>query len=93
MFPPAIKEILEGEGIHIRLNAECIAHVKARRDRGPRASAIAGLQRCRFTPVDGCGEAPNTRDLGLENTGVPTDGRGYITVDDQLRTNDPVFGL
>ncbi len=30
---------------------------------------------------------PNTDDLGLDKAGVETDGRGYIVVDDQLRTN------
>ncbi len=35
------------------------------------------------------GRAPNTDDLGLEHAGVKTDGRGYIEVDDQLRTNVP----
>ena len=35
------------------------------------------------------GRRPNTDDLGLENAGVLTDQRGYITVDDQLRTNIP----
>src|SRR5690606_20394570 len=29
---------------------------------------------------------PNTDDLGLDAAGVETDERGYITVDDQLRT-------
>src|SRR5262249_1934680 len=33
------------------------------------------------------GRRPNTDDLGLENAGVQTDARGYIVVDDQLRTN------
>jgi pyruvate/2-oxoglutarate dehydrogenase complex dihydrolipoamide dehydrogenase (E3) component len=33
------------------------------------------------------GRQPNTDDLGLENAGVETDKRGYIVVDDQLRTN------
>jgi pyruvate/2-oxoglutarate dehydrogenase complex dihydrolipoamide dehydrogenase (E3) component len=32
------------------------------------------------------GRRPNTDDLDLERAGVETDGRGYITVDDQLRT-------
>src|SRR4029453_16150239 len=32
---------------------------------------------------------PNNDDLGLEKTGVSTDKRGYIEVDDQLRTNVP----
>jgi pyruvate/2-oxoglutarate dehydrogenase complex dihydrolipoamide dehydrogenase (E3) component len=33
------------------------------------------------------GRQPNTDDLGLEHTGVQTDRRGFIIVDDQLRTN------
>jgi pyruvate/2-oxoglutarate dehydrogenase complex dihydrolipoamide dehydrogenase (E3) component len=32
---------------------------------------------------------PNTDDLGLDRAGVKTDARGYITVDDQLKTNVP----
>ncbi|MCM3468518.1 FAD-dependent oxidoreductase, partial [Staphylococcus lugdunensis] len=35
------------------------------------------------------GRVPNTDDLGLDRAGVDTDARGYITVDDQLRTNVP----
>jgi dihydrolipoamide dehydrogenase len=35
----------------------------------------------------GVSRRPNTLDLNLEKTGVQTDQRGYITVDDQLRTN------
>ena len=30
---------------------------------------------------------PNTDDLGLEKAGVAVDQRGYVKVDDQLRTN------
>jgi pyruvate/2-oxoglutarate dehydrogenase complex dihydrolipoamide dehydrogenase (E3) component len=33
------------------------------------------------------GRRPNTDDLGLEAAGVAIDRRGYITVDDQCRTN------
>jgi len=33
------------------------------------------------------GRQPNTDDLGLDNAGVATDERGYIAVDDQLRTS------
>jgi dihydrolipoamide dehydrogenase len=35
----------------------------------------------------GVSRRPNTLDLNLETTGVKTDQRGYITVDDQLRTS------
>ena len=33
------------------------------------------------------GRRPNTDDLALDRAGVETDERGYIVVDDQLRTN------
>ena len=35
------------------------------------------------------GRRPNTDDLGLDNAGVELNQRGYIVVDDQLRTNVP----
>jgi pyruvate/2-oxoglutarate dehydrogenase complex dihydrolipoamide dehydrogenase (E3) component len=35
------------------------------------------------------GRRPNTDDLGLDRAGVATDQRGFIEVDDQLRTNVP----
>ena len=35
------------------------------------------------------GRRPNTDDLGLDKAGVAIDKRGYIEVDDQLRTNVP----
>jgi len=35
------------------------------------------------------GRRPNTDDLGLDKAGVALDERGYVTVDDQLRTNIP----
>jgi pyruvate/2-oxoglutarate dehydrogenase complex dihydrolipoamide dehydrogenase (E3) component len=37
---------------------------------------------------------PNTDDLGLEKVGVASDQRGYVQVDDQLRTNmDGIYAL
>lgn len=35
------------------------------------------------------GRRPNSEHLGLEAAGVATDKRGYVTVDDHLRTNVP----
>jgi pyruvate/2-oxoglutarate dehydrogenase complex dihydrolipoamide dehydrogenase (E3) component len=35
------------------------------------------------------GRRPNTDDLGLEKAGVKTDARGYIVVDDELRSSVP----
>ena len=35
------------------------------------------------------GRRPNTDDLGLETAGIAMDERGFIKVDDQLRTSVP----
>jgi pyruvate/2-oxoglutarate dehydrogenase complex dihydrolipoamide dehydrogenase (E3) component len=86
----AVREILEDEGIHIRLNAKCISLSK----RG--GGVTIGLT-CEEGPPEvagthvllAVGRIPNTSDLGLEQAGVTTDHRGYIIVDDQLQTNVP----
>jgi dihydrolipoamide dehydrogenase len=40
------------------------------------------------------GNAPNSKDLGLESAGVSTDERGYIPVDEQRRTNvDHIYAI
>lgn len=84
-----IKEILENEGVNIRLNAECIelarhgdgeVLVKLDCDNGPREVIGTHL-------LLAVGRTPNTHDLGLDKAGVEIDERGYIVVDDQLRTN------
>lgn len=86
----AIKEILEGESITVRLNANCIGFSK----RG--AAIVAHVDCAEGTPeVSGThlllavGRRPNTDDLNLEKAGVLVDKRGYIAVDDQLRTSEP----
>jgi pyruvate/2-oxoglutarate dehydrogenase complex dihydrolipoamide dehydrogenase (E3) component len=85
-----IKTILEGEGIKIRLRAECIAFEK----RGDKVVAQVDCSNGDKTIIGShvllaVGRVPNTSDLGLENAGVEVDKRGYIQVDDQLRTNVP----
>src|SRR6202040_71776 len=47
-----------------------------------RISEIAGTHLLVAT-----GRRPNTDDLGLDKAGIGTNARGYIQVDDQLRTN------
>ena len=37
----------------------------------------------------GVGRRPNTAELGLERAGVATDLRGWVEVDDRLRTGVP----
>jgi pyruvate/2-oxoglutarate dehydrogenase complex dihydrolipoamide dehydrogenase (E3) component len=82
----AIKGILEGEGIAVELEADDIS--VTRHDDGvavtPRAGAAAVVGSHLLMAV---GRQPNTDDLALDRAGVETDARGYITVDDQLRTN------
>jgi pyruvate/2-oxoglutarate dehydrogenase complex dihydrolipoamide dehydrogenase (E3) component len=86
----AVQAILEGEGVEIRLGAKCITVAKHGK------GVAAGLS-CEGGPpqVTGShlllavGRVPNTDDLGLEKAGVKTDARGYIAVDDELRTSVP----
>jgi pyruvate/2-oxoglutarate dehydrogenase complex dihydrolipoamide dehydrogenase (E3) component len=86
----AVREILEAEGIHIRLNAKCISLAK-------RGDGVVVSMECSEDPKEvpgthvllAVGRVPNTSDLGLERAGVATDPRGYIIVDDQLQTNVP----
>ncbi len=83
-----IRSILEREGVEVRTGAECMAlqskdgRVRvglACRDGAPVAEGSHVLL--------AVGRAPNTQDLGLEPGGIEADGRGYIRVDDQLRTS------
>ena len=82
----AIRSILEAEGIVVHTDASDIRFEK--RDNG-----IAVTPRTGADPVIGShvlvavGRRPNTDDLGLEHAGVDTDARGYVVVDDQLRTS------
>jgi pyruvate/2-oxoglutarate dehydrogenase complex dihydrolipoamide dehydrogenase (E3) component len=86
----AIKEILESEGIHIRLEAECITLAKKDDGVAVRVNCTEGEPEVQGSHVLlAVGRRPNTDDLGLENAGVAVDGRGYAIVDDQLRTNVP----
>jgi pyruvate/2-oxoglutarate dehydrogenase complex dihydrolipoamide dehydrogenase (E3) component len=86
----AIHGILESEGIAIRLNAKCIAFSK-------RDGEIISHLDCAHPSAEArgshvllaVGRRPNTSDLGLEKAGVAMDSRGYIAIDDQLRTSVP----
>jgi pyruvate/2-oxoglutarate dehydrogenase complex dihydrolipoamide dehydrogenase (E3) component len=86
----AIREILENEGINIRLNAECIAVEKNGEKVAINVDCSNGDKKVLGSHLLlAVGRVPNTADLGLENTGVTVDERGYIQVDGQLRTNVP----
>ncbi|MDB5410158.1 MAG: FAD-dependent pyridine nucleotide-disulfide oxidoreductase [Rhodospirillales bacterium] len=86
----AIKEILERESIAIRLDAECISFAKRGDEIGVGVNCKSGDPEVVGSHVLlAVGRRPNTDDLGLDAAGVATDERGYIVVDDQLRTNVP----
>ena len=84
----AIREILEGEGIHVRTDANCIAFSPRGDGVAVRVDCTAGAPEVMADRVLlAMGRRPNTDDLALERAGVKTNERGYIEVDDELRTN------
>ncbi len=86
----AVKEILENEGVQIRVGAECM---KVRRQGNQVAVAVncedGSKEVVGSRLLLAVGRRPNTDDLGLDATGIETDPRGFIPVDDQLRTSVP----
>jgi pyruvate/2-oxoglutarate dehydrogenase complex dihydrolipoamide dehydrogenase (E3) component len=87
----AIKDIIEGEGINVVLNAKCIGFE-------PSGAGIKANVECEQKPgpeITGShlllavGRKPNTDDLGLDRAGIEQDDRGYIVIDDQLHTSVP----
>ncbi|WP_353644858.1 FAD-containing oxidoreductase [Mesorhizobium sp. WSM2239] len=86
----AVKDILEKEGIGIRLNSECISFEPRGDDICAGVDCSSGDRQVLGSHVLlAVGRRPNTDDLGLERAGVETDRHGYITVDDELRTSVP----
>ncbi|HEA66915.1 MAG TPA: FAD-containing oxidoreductase [Desulfobacterales bacterium] len=86
----AIKDILENEGINIRLNAECIRIEKQEDNVRVGVNCEKGDQEVEGSHLLlAIGRRPNTDDLGLDSAGVELDKKGHIVVDDQLRTNVP----
>lgn len=91
----SVHDSLTAEGITIRTDANCLAGER-------RGDQIAVRVACDDAPewIEGShlllavGRQPNTDDLGLENTDIQLDKRGYVQVDDTLRTAaDGVWAL
>ncbi|HEU4645402.1 MAG TPA: FAD-containing oxidoreductase [Burkholderiales bacterium] len=91
----ALQQMLEAEGIDVRLNAKCLS-VKNEPD-----GVSVGLECTQGAPrahgthlLLAVGRIPNTDDLGLERAGVKLDARGYIEVNEALQTsNSRVWAL
>ena len=85
-----IREFLEREGINFRLNAECVRFARSGDEIAAGVECAAGAPEVVGSHVLlAIGRVPNTDDLGLEQAGVEVDERGYVRVDDELRTNVP----
>ena len=86
----AVADFLQDEGVDVRVNSKVMG-VEKRGDSIAVTVETAGAK----SQVVGShlllaiGRRPNTDDLGLDKAGVATDPRGYIPVDDQLRTKVP----
>jgi pyruvate/2-oxoglutarate dehydrogenase complex dihydrolipoamide dehydrogenase (E3) component len=84
----AVLSILENEAIVVHLAADDIRFVKHGNEIAVTFSAgkAAAVGSHVLLAV---GRTPNTDDLGLDKAGVDVDKRGFIVVDDQLRTSVP----
>ena len=85
-----VTDILRNEGVDVETGAECMivekrgAQIVVKLDCAEGRREVAGSHL-----LLAVGRVPNTDDLGLAAAGVATDERGFITVDDALRTNVP----
>ncbi|HTZ67465.1 MAG TPA: mercuric reductase, partial [Roseiarcus sp.] len=86
----AIREILEAEGIEVRLESECIRFEPRGAEIAVGVNCVAGEPEVLGSHVLlAVGRRPNTDDLGLEAAGVKVDAHGYIVVDESLKTSVP----
>ena len=86
----AIREIVEHEGVQVRVNAKCISFARRGEEIAAGIDCTDGAPQVYGTHVLlAVGRRPNTDDLGLDAAGVAVDDRGYVMVDDQLRTSVP----
>src|SRR5947209_18949458 len=86
----AVKDILQNESIDVRLDAECITVEKDGKGVRVGVECQQGEPKVRGSHVLlAVGRVPNTDDLGLDAAGIAIDKRGYIEVDEALRTTNP----
>jgi pyruvate/2-oxoglutarate dehydrogenase complex dihydrolipoamide dehydrogenase (E3) component len=86
----AILDILQREGIQVRLGTKCKSFARMGEDTVASVETAGASSEIRGSHVlIATGRRPNTDDLGLDKAGVTVDSRGNLQVDDQLRTNVP----
>jgi pyruvate/2-oxoglutarate dehydrogenase complex dihydrolipoamide dehydrogenase (E3) component len=85
-----IADFLKDEGINVRVNTKIVGVEKQGNSVGVTVQSDGKTSQIVGTHLlVAIGRRPNTDDLGLDKAGIATDPRGYIQVDDQLRTNVP----
>jgi pyruvate/2-oxoglutarate dehydrogenase complex dihydrolipoamide dehydrogenase (E3) component len=86
----AVAAFLAKEGITVHANAKCL-RVSQRGDEIALSLDCDGQSRevVGSHLLVATGRQPNTDDLGVERAGIKLDARGYIEVDDELRTSVP----
>jgi len=83
-----IRAVLEREGIEIRAGAECMALKKKGERVAIEMECEAGVPLAEGSHLlMAVGRQPNTDDLGLQNTEIQMDDRGYIKVNDECRSS------
>jgi len=83
----AVRGIMEGEGVEVRIDAKCIALKRG-------GAGIMASAECHEGPPEieathvlvATGRTPNTDGLGLDHAGIAVDKRGYIPVGEDLQT-------
>jgi pyruvate/2-oxoglutarate dehydrogenase complex dihydrolipoamide dehydrogenase (E3) component len=85
----AIRHFLEAEGVVVRVDAKCISLQKEAQGISTGLECHEGAPREPASHVLlAVGRVPCTDDLGLDQAGIAVDARGYIQVDDGLRTTN-----
>jgi len=86
----AVAGFLDREGVHVELNAKCLSLSKRGDDIVMTLDCDGGKREVVGSHLlIATGRRPNTDDLGLDRAGIKQNARGYIEVDDELRTNVP----
>ena len=80
----ALRELFDDEGIEV-LTATPVARVEGRSGESVRLHATHGMIEGSDLLV-ASGRTPNTDGIGLETAGIERDDRGFIKVDERLRT-------
>ncbi len=91
----AVQQDLQKQGMDILLNAKLSSIKATKKQLTVIYQTRAGERNLNVDRVlIATGRTPNSHDIGADTVGLAVDGRGFISVDDQCRTNLPgVFAI